>query len=128
MSKDYQPSKDSKYHIPHDIYMRTIWLIRGHNRVKAERDAIINSTPIPEPGRSSIITSSTENKAMRLLKLGKEYAAVEKALKSIQEEYRTGVYNNIAYRMKYPEYASKNTWSKYRQLFIYNTAKNMDWI
>ena len=123
--KDYQP-KWSEKHLPHNVYMSVIYIVRDYPRAKALRDAIIDETPPQSIGRSEgQISQPTERKAIRLTELADRCSAIENALKVIPAEYQDGVMRNITYSIPYPSWASKNTWSRWRMRFLIKAAENL---
>lgn len=128
MSKDYQP-KATRDYVPHNLWMQAIYIIRDYDRLVAERDAIIDETPITSNGRSvGKIGDPTGSKAARIENVSIKIHAIEKALKTIPNEYIDGVLNNIKYHTAYPDYANVRTWSRYKAKFISDVVKNMYWI
>lgn len=124
MSKEYK-NKNSK--LSHSVYMQTIYFIRGHDDRCEEYRRILEGGSLPPDGtpKGTNRSDPTALKAERLAKLSKKISAVERALKSVPEEYREGVYMSIAYRDRLPDYANKNTWSKWRMRFISRVADVM---
>lgn len=125
--KEYQRNKDNPYQLPHNLYMRVLYHIRDYDRLKAERQEVLYSSACPDgQPKGNSVTSSTENKALRLMKLEEDCAAVDQALIQIPPEYRTGVMNNICYRSPYPIDADYSTYARWRRRLIYFTAKKLN--
>lgn len=123
--RNRQPAK-TKTLLPHNVYMSVLYIVRDYPRSKALRDAIINETPPQVVGRADgKISAPTEAKAIRLTELRDKCNAVDMALRSIPEEYRSGVFNNVVYGFRYPDIAHRSTWSRWRMRFLYHTAKNL---
>lgn len=123
--RDRQPAWSEK-HLPHNIYMSTLYIVRDYPRAKAQRDAIIDETPPQSIGRSEgLISQPTERKAIKLVDLNDRCTAIENALKALPAEYQDGVIRNIIYGIKYPSWASKNTWSQWRMRFLIKAAENL---
>ena len=125
--KEYQP-KSSK--LSHTAYMLTVYFIRGHDERQAEYASVIGIGSVPQDVmlHGTIKSDPTALQAEKLIKLGKKIDAVERALQRIPEEYRNGVYSSIAYRTPYPDYANKNTWTRWRISFITYVAEAMEFI
>ena len=123
--RDYQRKKNNPYRLPHELYMRVLYLVRDYARIKAARADILFGTPDrggpPVRGHGS----PTENKALRLYALGNECDAVDKALASIPKEYRKGVWENIVHSAPYPYDADKETYGRWRRRFLYQVAQNL---
>lgn len=122
--RDYQ-SKESK--LSRAVYMQTVYFIRGHDDRREEYRRVLEGGGCPPDGtpRGTNKGDPTALKAERLVELSKKISAVEGALKSVPEEYRLGVYGSVAYRDRLPDYANKNTWSKWRMRFIVRVAEVM---
>ena len=127
MARDYQSKKNM---LPHEVYMQTVYFIRGHDDRCEEYRRILEGGSLPPDGtpRGTNRSDPTALKAERLVELSKKIAAVENALKHIPDEYRRGVYMSIAYRDRLPDYAHRNTWSKWKSEFTEIVAKNMRFI
>lgn len=124
--KEYQRGKDNPYQLPHNLYMRVLYHIRDYDRLKFERQEVLHSSPcLDGQPKGDSAASSTENKAIRLMKLEEDCAAVDQALTQIPQEYRLGVMNNICYRSPYPIDAGYATYARWRRRLIYLTAKNL---
>ena len=127
--KEYQTEK-SKYNLPRNVYMRTLYLIRDYDRLKRLRQEILYSSPPPPDGQPGCKggSDSTADKAIQIADVSKECEAIEQAILCIPDEYRKGVVNNVMYQIRYPDTAHYMTWAKYRSRFIQNVAKNMRYI
>ena len=51
--------------------------------------------------------------------------AIEDALKQIPMEYRQYIFDNVVHKIKYPDFADKMTWSRWRMRFLYWVADNL---
>lgn len=123
--RNYQKQKNNPYKLPHNLYMRILYLIRDYERICAERDDIINSSPLPDGIHNTGTGSPTEQKAIKLIELGNNCKAVEVAIQSIPIEYRKAIWNNICYQSPYPVIAGEATYKRWRCRFIYEVAKNL---
>ena len=121
--KDYKPVN----WIEHSLYMRIIYTIRDLDRLKEEHDLIIEESPMPPDGqpRGTGTSDPTFSKANKVLRLHDDIVAVESALQSIPEEYRKGLMRNIINRERFPEYADRKTWSKWKRRFIQKVGENL---
>ena len=124
MTKDYQPKK-TKYILPQGIYMSTLWIIRDYARMKESIEDAILTTPVRDGmPRGSGISDPTANKAMNLSDvIMMRIRAIEEAKRDIPEEYMHGVWNNIQYRMPFPNDAARETYSRYKSKYIYRVAE-----
>ena len=126
MTKDYQPKK-TKYILPQGIYMSTLWIIRDYYRMKESEEDAILTTPVHDGmPRGSGISDPTANKALNLSgPIGGRIRAIEEAKKEIPEEYMHGIWNNIQYRMPFPQDAARETYSRYKSKYIYLVAEKL---
>ena len=124
--RDYQPKK-TKYILPQGIYMSTLWIIRDYSRMKESEEDAILTTPVHDGmPRGSGISDPTANKAMNLSDvIMMRIRAIEEAKHDIPEEYMHGVWNNIQYRMPFPQDASRQTYSQYKSKYIHGVAERL---
>lgn len=129
--REYQNKKNNPYLLPHCLYMRTLYIIRDYDRLKAETEQIIHESPLPSDGQPTAHNfngSSTENKALRLAEIDAEIAAIETALSKLPVFYQLPIKNNILYDIRYPAGASSRTFKRYKQMFVFLVAKKLNFI
>ena len=127
----YQPKTESKYCLPHDLDMRTIYLVRGYDRIKLEHDSIPGGSPAPPDGmpRGQNIGHPTEREALKMAALLDDLRAVEKSLEMLPPEYRRPVFENVAHRARASAFPmSRRTMSRMRAIFLWNVAWRKGWI
>ena len=127
--KDYQTAKE-RVVLPKDVYMQTIWKIRGYYRMKENMDAAIDEQPDPRQPhvKGGTPGSQTEAKAMKREHDRDLVTAIDRALDSIPKEYRRGVWQKVMYNAPYPDDAHVSTYSKYKGEFVIRAAKYMGMI
>lgn len=123
--RNYQRQKNNPYKLPHNLYMRMLYLVRDYERIRSEREDILCGSPAPDGVPHTGVGSPTEHKAIKLAMLDRECDAVTKALNGIPEEYRKGVINNICYGSPYPYTAHRNTYSYWRARLLNSVAQNL---
>ena len=117
--------KRMEYRLPKETYMQTIWFIRSYPRLKEEYNALFCKAPdLDGLPRGTTPGDPTGQIAVRSAELSGKIKAIEGALKEIPKEYRQGVFENIVYRVRYPDYAHYNTWRTWRQRFVAFVAMN----
>lgn len=121
--RNYQRQKNNPYKLPHNLYMRMLYLVRDYERIKSQRADILHSSPAHDGQPHTGLGNPTENKGIKLAMLDNECSAVEKAIESIPEEYRKGVLRNIKDNERYPITASETTFRRYRYKLTYTLAK-----
>ena len=124
--RNYQRKLNNPYKLPHNLYMRMLYLIKDYSRIQAERAEVYHASSKSFSGTGeSVVMSVTENKAMQLTGLDEDCEAVEGALAKIPPEYRKGLIENICNNAPYPYTASYATYSRWRQRLIYWVAANL---
>lgn len=128
--RDYQAKKNNPYILPKPLYMQVLWLIRDYDRMLEEYQGAIDGSPNPPDGqpRGASLVNSTEQKALRRAELWFKIEAIDRALSTIPEEYRRGIWNNIVYWRQYPLDAGRATYARHKQKFVYRIAKKLHWI
>lgn len=123
--RNYQRKKNNPYKLPHNLYMRMLYLVRDYERIKSERSDILYNSPALDGQPHSGLGNPTETKGIKLAMLDTECSAVEKALSNIPQEYRKGIMDNICYGSPYPIDADPETYGRWRRRFLYHIAKNI---
>lgn len=103
-------------------------MVRDYERMKQQRDDILNSTPIHEGFPSSALGNPTEAKAIKLITVSRDCNAIERAFEKIPKEYHRGIINNILYHAKYPYTASERTYGYQKSRLMYFIAENLNLI
>lgn len=126
MSKEYQ-RRTTKYILPGNLYMQTIYLIRDYHRMAEEAEAILEESPAPPDGqpRGTARPNPVENKALRREKYLSIIAIIDAAKQQIPKEYRIGVWMNVMYAKPFPEDAGRATYGRYKSQFVYEVAKKV---
>ncbi|MBO5163231.1 MAG: hypothetical protein J6B75_02130 [Ruminococcus sp.] len=124
--RDYQRKKNNSYKLPHNLYMRMLYLVRDYERIKSQRADILHSTPVNDGQPHTSLSNPTEIKGIKLAMLDNECSAIEKALDDIPQEYRKGIIDNICYGSPYPYTAHRNTYSYWRTRLLNMVAKNLN--
>ena len=123
--REYQTKKEKV--LPNDIWKITISYIRGYYRRKENLQDMVDGQPDPRQPhvKGGVPGSPTEAKAMKRESDRDVIAAIDKAIASIPEEYRHGVWQKVMYNSPYPTDATLATYSRYKSEFIIMTAKNL---
>ena len=125
--RDYQPQLNNPYVLPKTLYRRVLAVIRDYDRQKEEMRSILFDTPNNDGIRSGKIGKPSEDAALRIAQHAGDVELVDAALiSSVPTEYRKGVFDNVRYGTKFPEIAHYKTWLRYRQRFIFETAKKLN--
>ena len=131
--RDYQRTRRNPYILPSDLWHRTLYFIRGYDRMREEYDDRIEEGMSPGsdgvPGGKTYRTGDpTGMKAIKLSVLGEQIRAIEKAKLVVPYEYMDSIWDNIMTRNPYPNDAHRNTYGYWKGRFVYEVARNMNWI
>lgn len=126
MSKEYQ-RRSTKYILPGNLYMQTIYLIRDYHRMKEEAEAILEESPAPPDGqpRGTARPNPVEQKAMRREKYLSIIRIIREAKQLVPKEYRRGVWMNVMYAEPFPLDAGRATYGRYKSQFVYEVARKV---
>ena len=116
--------------IPDTLCRQVVWLIKDYDRLKQEYDNAIWDSPDPPDGqpRGSNNGDPTSREAIKRAEIFKKLQAVERSILEIPECYREGVWNNMIYKIPYPNNADRTTYWRYKARFIRGVAEKMFWI
>ena len=98
MPRVYQRKTGNPYALPHNTYMRTVYVVRDYDRLRSQR---------AETARRRV-------------------GAVERALGELPPEYRKGVFEYMARGRAYPITAGIATWRRQQQKFVWHVAALLD--
>lgn len=127
---NYYARRTGKYALPPNVRSQLIYLIKDYERMKEEADAILSEYGINFEGmpkrsaQSDVVASKAERREYILSRLG----AIESAFEKVPEVYRLPIYNNICRRERYPDYADKTTFWRWRSKMLYYLAKSLGMI
>ena len=130
MAKEYQGKKGNPYILPHNVYMCTLYMIKDYDRLKDEyhdEPSISAHTP-SEKISGNDVGNPTEKEAIRRRQIEEKLHAIDQALFTIPEEYRRGEKQNAMYGAWLPIYAGERTYRRWKQRFIYEVAKNLNFL
>lgn len=111
--------------LPRPVYCQVQWILKDYDRLKALSH---QSSVADEPGDAAVFYAgdymgltpqSVIDEANAKLK------AIDRALLAIPEEYRDGVFNNLAHNTILPDDACDNTWKKWKKLFVESLAREL---
>ena len=131
--RDYQRKRNNAYVMPTDLWYRTLYFIRGYDWMKAKYDDRIDagmSVRFDEPpaGKTFKTGDPTGMKVVKLANLAEQIRAIDKAKLVIPYEYMDGVWQNIMTEKPYPRDAHQKTYGHWKARFVYEVARNMNWI
>lgn len=121
--KHYQPRKQNPYILPHHIYYKTIWEIKGYYWLKERVEDIILATPDHDgQPHAGGVSDPTYTKALKLGDSASRLRIIEEERDRILPEYRQGVWDNIMHGSRYPDDADRRTYSRHKSKFVYRVA------
>lgn len=103
---------------------RALWLIRDYPHLKARLDDLDGYRGGASDGqpRAHDPHSAVEDFAIKRAAISSQLQPVERAFEMIPEEYRRGLWDAIQARKRYPDYANRLTWKKWRQRLLWYVA------
>ena len=115
------------YTVPKDVWDECICIIRGHERLKAEYDLLIQLSPPPPDGqpKSRYPGDPTGREAIRLGMMAMRINAVDEAFTIIPLEYRQAIRDKIVKRREYPDYAHRATYCRWKARMIKYLAERL---
>ena len=128
MPRNYQPQKNNPDWLPHNVYMRVLYIIRDYQRMKAEQDAVMYTSPSGYSGPKNEHGDPTANKAVKIAMMSAETDAVDSALRRIPGEYQKAIWDNIVSSKPYMIPASRNTFRHWRSKFCHMVAEKLHYI
>ena len=131
MPRNYQRKKNNPYLLPHNLYMRVLYIVKDYDRLKDEYHAILDSgaaAGVVNANTGGAPLTPTEDKAIRLALISDELHAIEQALMMIPDEYRQGVKHNVMYGAWYPGDADERTYRRWKQCFINQVARRLKFL
>ncbi len=125
--RNYNPLKPKEYHLEQSLYLRVLHTVRDYPRMIEKVNEVLygggNNDGMP---KSSDVGKPTEKKAIAIAETQDTLNAIDKALKQIPIEYRQHIFDNVVHKIKYPDFADKTTWSRWRMRFLYFVAVNLN--
>ena len=128
MPRNYQPEKNNPYWLPHNVYMRVLYIIRDYPRMKSEQNAVIYTSPAEYNGAKNEHGDPTANKAVKIAMMSKETDAVDFAYHELPPEYQTAIWDNILFSTPYKIPGNKNTFRLWRSKFCHSIAGRLHYI
>lgn len=119
----------NKISISSELANQVKWFVRQYDQMKLEYNTIAwQGHDSSEPHAHTNKTSRpVEAQAIRASYLGSSIRAIDKALEQLPEYYRKPVFEHVAHGASWPFLADRKTYLKYRRMFIFYTAKYMEW-
>ncbi len=112
------------YSVPKAVYHQCIWLIKDMDRLR-KLEAVSNYAS----GEDELVFFVDDEDVIRdaevLDKAKWRLGCIRKALLAVPEEYRQSTLDCIRYNVPYGDMAHENTWRKWRQILIWELAKNL---
>lgn len=103
---------------------RALWLIRDYDHLREMAEDIDGFSGGGTDGgpRSTVPHDGVSDAAIRRARITQQLDAIEKGLLMIPEEYRSGIWENIQHRERFPQTAGIKTWKRWKQRFIWWVA------
>ena len=116
--------RKNEYSVPKAVYYQCIWLLKDIDRLR-KLEAVSNYA-----GRGDELVFFADDEDVirdtEVLRTAKHNLnCIRKALLKIPEEYRQGTIDSISYNVPYSDMAHENTWRKWKQVLVWELAKNL---
>ena len=127
MPRNYQCKRGNPYLLPHDIYMRVLYTVKGYDRRQAEYESLLYDSMLPPDGqpKGNKLSDRTADNGIKRALISEELEAVDQSLMMVAPEYRQGVKDNVMYGIWYPRYADIRTYQRYKQRFLHYVAQRL---
>lgn len=121
--RDYQATTN-RWVLPEDVYRQTLWFIRGYYRRQEEAENIIDASPSPADGlpHGSGTSDPVSQKVAQRVALTRSNDLIDEQRAKIPAEYRDAVWQNIQFRTRYPDYADRHTYGRWKSKLVYMVA------
>ena len=126
--------------LPREVYYRSLWTVRDVTRLRQLADAasiITDSLPeLPDrtdkPEHSRIRVPDDDTYMIISERVVRQAASdircINSALERVPEVYRKGIMDNIVDRTPFDDLAHPNTWKRWKLVFLYELARELDLI
>lgn len=112
--------------LPRPVYSQIEWILRDYDRLKE----LSQQASAAEEAEDAIVFYAAECMGLTpqsvIDEAASKLAAIDRALLVLPEEYRKGVFENMAYKRRLPDEASENTWKKWKRLFVESLARELN--
>ena len=132
--KDYQQKRMKEHLLPQPVYRQALWAVKDLLRLRSRLSelrraayAVGERNLLDRCVRSGggFVCDSTGNKAVEIANLSWRIDAIVRAFDAVPEKYRTGIEEKLVYDIPYSDEYDPNTWKRWKQVFLYNVAKNL---
>lgn len=114
--RNFIPTRNNLYKLPHNIYMQMLYVLRDYIRIKKEA---------PDNPVLSVISESIDDTICEMKDEYTKRSTTYGELNPYKAFFDYGYYSYMFAR-KYSDYgASKNSWGLYRSKFAYLLAENL---
>lgn len=144
MPRNYQLKKNNDDLLPHDLYMRVQYIIKGYDRLKREYMDLLYASPLPPNGmpKGNQAGSPTEAKAIKLEQLSLELRAIDQTciemiglysgrvqepFDAVKAYWNYNYFNYSHIRKNIDDIGpSRRTWNRYKLLFSQKVAQKIN--
>lgn len=116
--------KINTYKVPKAVYYQCIWLLKDMERLRR----IEAAGKVPQGDNELVFFVDDENVVMDesvFVNAREKLRCIRKSLQAIPKEYRQSTIDCIVFGVPYADTAHYNTWRRWRQIFVYELAKNL---
>ena len=125
--KEVKLNGNTKEQMPRPVYNQCLWIVRDYKRL-IEMDKYIREN-IPDGEHSFVYYADSSEGLLKKEVLENarfQIKCVEESFSVIPEEFRKGIYENIAEKVPFDFDTSINTWKKWKSRFIKQLAQKLN--
>jgi len=124
--------------LPREVYYRCLWTVRDVTRLKQLADTFSFDTCITSETSDHMDTiehsgiQTSDDETFRLLPEGvvkqaaSDVRCINSALERVPDVYRKGIMDNIVMRVPFDDMAHPNTWKRWKLVFLYELAHELN--
>ena len=116
--------RKNEYSVPKAVYYQCIWLVKDMDRLR-KLEAVSNYAVKED----ELVFFMNDDEVIRdpdVLDQAKwKLSCIRKAIIRVPAEYRQNTLDCITYNVPYSDMAHENTWRKWKQVLVWELAKNL---
>ena len=107
--------------LPREVYYRCVWTVRDASRMKG----LVSAGDTYSEDRIEEYRTVSDGV---IRKAAEDLGCISRALTHVPEVYRYGIIDNIAEKRAFDDLAHPNTWKRWKLVFLYELAKELQMI
>lgn len=111
--------------LPRPVYCQIQWILKDYDRLKA----LSQQASAADKAGDAVVFYAGDCMGLTpqsvIDEANAKLEAIDRALLIVPEEYRNGIFENLAHKRILPDEASDNTWKKWKKLFVETLAREL---